>query len=72
MNKMNNTDATVNMIVKKLRNYDELLEACKLSQRWFEKLTEDKDFVDLDVSLCRLLNQAKGIVEQAIEKAENN
>ena len=67
---MNNTDATVNMIVKKLRNYDELLEACKLSQRWFEKLTQDKDFIELPVELCRLLNLANDCIEQAIKKAE--
>ena len=48
----------------------ELLEACKLANRWFEKLTQDKDFVSLDIELCRLLNLANNIIKQAIAKVE--
>lgn len=48
----------------------EILNALRVSQRWFERLVEDKDFADLDSSLCACLEKTNNLVKAAIVLAE--
>ena len=61
--------ANASFIVRAVNSHSELLEACKLASRWFEKLIEDKDFQP-DDELANLLDKAHKPIKEAIANAE--